>query len=204
VQLVDRDLLVGADGHDLLREHVERVARDDGLLDGAGAHALGDDGRLEKVGTELREDAPLGDGAELMARAADPLEPARDRLRRLDLDHEVDCAHVDAELERGGGDEARDLAHLQQLLDLEPLLAGERAVVGARNLPARSAFLDLLVRQLVHSQGKPLRKTAVVDEDDRRPVLLDELEDLGIDRRPDRVRLAGLAHVLERDDDFKV
>ena len=35
VQLVDGDLLVGADRDDLLREHVERVARDDGLLDRA-------------------------------------------------------------------------------------------------------------------------------------------------------------------------
>ena len=33
VQVVDGDLLVGGDRDDLLREDVERVARDDGLLD---------------------------------------------------------------------------------------------------------------------------------------------------------------------------
>ena len=204
VQLVDGDLLVGADGHDLLGEHVERVARDDGLLDRARPHAFGDDCRLEQVGAELREDPSAGDGAELVARAADPLEAARDRLRRLDLDHEVDGAHVDAELERRRGDEARDLAHLEELLDLDPLFARERPVVGTRDLLTGRALLDVLVRQLVQAQREPLGQAAVVDEDDRRAVLLDELQDLGVDRRPDRVRLARLAHVLERDDDFQV
>ena len=69
-----------------------------------------------------------------MARAAHALEPARDGLRRLHLDHEVDGAHVDAQLERRRGDEARDLALLQELLHLDPLFARERAVVGAGQL----------------------------------------------------------------------
>ena len=96
-----------------------------------------------------------------MAGAADPLETARDGLRRLDLDDEVDGAHVDAELERRGCDEARDLPALQQLLDLEPLLAGKGAVVGPR---------DLFLGQLVEPQRQPLGEPAVVDEDDRRAV----------------------------------
>ena len=143
MKLADLDLLVGADRDDLLREHVERIAGDHGLLDRALAHLFRNHRRLEQVGAELREDAALRDGAELVAGAADPLQPARDRLRALDLDHEVDGAHVDTELERRGGDQAGDLALLQQLLDLEPLLARDRAVVGARDLAslprARSA-----------------------------------------------------------------
>ena len=138
VELVDRDRLVvgrgGGDRDDLLGEHVERVARDDGRLDLALAHALGDDRALEQVGAELREDAAAADVADVVAGAADPLQPARDRLRRLDLDHEVDRAHVDAELERRGRDQARQLAGLEQLLDDGALLARERAVVGARDL----------------------------------------------------------------------
>ena len=123
VQLVDRDLLVGGDGDDLLREHVERVARDDRLLDRARLHALDDDRGLEQVGAVLGEDAPARDGSELVAGPPDPLQAARDRLRRLDLHDEVDGAHVDAELERRRGDEARDLALLQELLDLQALLS---------------------------------------------------------------------------------
>ena len=63
--------------------------------------------RLEQVGAELGEDPALRGLADAVAGAADALQAARDRLRRLDLEHEVDGAHVDAELERGGGDEAR-------------------------------------------------------------------------------------------------
>ena len=115
--------------------------------------------------------------------------PARDGLRRLHLDHEVDGAHVDAQLERRGGDEARDLALLQQLLHLDPLLARERAVVRTR---------QLALRQLVQAQREPLRQAAVVDEDDRRAVLLDQPQDLGVDRRPDRAgaELRARIHLL--------
>ena len=115
-----------------------------------------------------------------MAGAADPLQAARDRLRALDLDHEVDRAHVDAELEARGGDEARDPARLQILLDDHPLLARERAVVRAG---------DLFLGQLVQPQGEPLGEPAVVDEDDRRAVRPDELEQRRVDRRPDRARV---------------
>ena len=149
--------------------------------------------------------------------APDPLEPARDRLRALDLDHEVDGAHVDPELERRGRNEARDLPRLQELLDDESLLTRERPVVRAG---------DLLLRELVQPQRQPLGEPAVVDEDDRRAVLPDELEDRGIDRGPDRAarlldagahlhavgerrhrELSGraeLAHVLDGDDHLEV
>ena len=60
---------------------------------------------------------------QVVPRPADALKAARDRLRALDLDDEVDRAHVDPELERRGRDQARDLPGLQQLLHDEPLLA---------------------------------------------------------------------------------
>ena len=195
MEIVDRDLLVGADRHDLLREHVERVARDRRLLDRTVEHPPGDHGRLEQVGAELREDPPLRDRAELVPRAADALQPASDGLRRLDLNDQVDRAHVDPELERRRCDQARDLALLQQLLDLDALFARDRAVVGAG---------DLLLGQVVQPQGEPLGEAAVVDEDDRRAVRADELEDLRVDRGPDRLLLLGLAHVVERHDDGQV
>ena len=126
------------DGHDLLGEHVERVARHDRALDQPLAHAPGDDRALEQVGAELGEDAALGDVADAVPGAADALQAGGDRLRRLDLQDEVDGAHVDAQLERGGGHEARQLAGLELLLDDEPLLAGQRAVVRAGDRAGRS------------------------------------------------------------------
>ncbi len=67
-----------------------------------------------------------------------------------------------------------------------------------------------LLGELVQAQGEPLGQPAVVHEDDRRAVRAHELEQRGIDRRPDRVHAglgAGrrqLAHVLERNDDLQV
>ena len=73
-----------------------------------------------------------------------PARPTRWRPRatesgRLDLDDEVDRAHVDAELERGGRDDRGQAALLELLLDEQALLARDRAVVGARERPRRRA-----------------------------------------------------------------
>ncbi len=131
VELVDRDLVVGADRDDLLGEHVERVPGDGRLLDRALAHRLRDDGALEQVRAELREDPALRDRPELVAGATDALEASRDRLRALDLHDEVDRPHVDPELEARRRDEARDAAGLEVLLDQDALLARQGPVVCA-------------------------------------------------------------------------
>ena len=75
--------------------------------------------------------------------------------------------------------------------------------------------------QLVQALGETLAEAARVREDDRAPVLPDQLEDPRVDRRPDadprlgsggrasgllveRKELAGLRHVLDRDDHLEV
>src|SRR4051794_19425541 len=90
----------------------------------------------------------------------------------------------------------------------------------------RAAVLVALVRELVEAQRESLREATVVDEHDRRAVLLDEAQDLGVDRWPDRARpelrprvhllpvgrhrirqrrrRSELAEVLDRHDDLKV
>src|SRR6185369_6554277 len=98
------------------------------------------------------------------------------------------------------------------LFDSEALLAGDAAVVGQH---------ELLAGQLVDPLGEPLREPAAVDEDDRALVSPDELEQAGMDRRPDagpqvaeRNRAAGLllgrqdlakpAHVLDGHHDLEL
>ncbi len=156
-----------ADGDDLLGEHVERVPRDDRLLDRAGLHPLDDDGRLEQVGPVLREDPAARDGAELVARTPDALEAAATDFGDSTWIDEVDRAHVDAELERRRGDEARDLALLEQLLDLEPLLAGERAVVRAGDLDplssSTSSFASSFSRSAIRSASRRLLTKTIVE-----------------------------------------
>ena len=190
----------------VLGQHVEGVLRDHRLLDLARAHPAGDHGALEQVGPELREDPPLGDLAQRVPGATDPLQPAGDGLRRLDLDHQVHGAHVDAELQRGGGHQAGQLARLEQLLDQarsswesDPWWA--RAISGRRLLSpflvlpacsvAGSSGLQLVVVHLVQALGDPLGAAAVVDEDDRRVVLADQPQQLRVDRGPDRAGVRG-------------
>ena len=138
MEIVDGDaaVILGGDGDrdDVLGEDVQGVAGHDGRLDRPRAHQPADDGALQQVAAELGEEAPAADLADAVAGAPDALQAAGDGLGRLDLQDEVDGAHVDAELERAGCDEAGQLAGLEQLLDLRALLARERAVVGASDL----------------------------------------------------------------------
>ena len=142
MQLPDRDLLVRADSDDLLGEDVDRIPWNPRLLDRALTHRPRHDGRLEQVGSILGEDPALRDRVERVTRAPDSLQPAGDRLRTLDLYHEIDRAHVDPELERRGRDQAGNFPRFEQLLDQHALLPCERSVVGAR---------DLLVGQFVQA-----------------------------------------------------
>ena len=68
-------------------------------------------------------------------------------------------------------------AEKHQLLDLQPLLTRYRSVVGT---------CDLLARQIVQFCAQFLCQPPRVGEYDGRLVALDELEDLRVDRRPDR------------------
>ncbi len=89
------------------------------------------------------------------------------------------------ELEAGRRDERGQAAVLEVLLDLDPLLAGDAAVVGAD---------QLLAGQLVEALRQPLGQPAAVGEDDRAAVAPDELEDARVDRRPDaRAEVAAAA-----------
>ena len=80
---------------------------------------------------------------------------------------------------------AGDPAGLQVLLDPEPLLPGDRAVVRED---------ELLAGELVQPLRQPLGEPPAVREDDRRAMGPDQLEQPRVDRRPD-----ARPHVAERD-----
>jgi ATP-dependent Lhr-like helicase len=128
---VDVPLVHGDHRDDLLSEDVERVAWHGESLDPAASHALGDDRAAEQVAAVLREDDAAGHPVDPVLGPADALQAAGDRRGRLDLDHEVDRAHVDAQLEAAGGHHRREASGLQVVLDPGALLAGHRPVVGA-------------------------------------------------------------------------
>ena len=95
----------------------------------AGAHLAEEGGLLEEVVAGGGEEAAFGDGSAPVAGAADALHGDGDGAGGGDLADEVDGADVDAEFERGGGDEDLDLAVFEALLGVEAEGAGERAVV---------------------------------------------------------------------------
>ena len=99
-------------------------------------HAPRDDGRLEQVAAVLREDRALARLADLVAGAADALQPAADRARRLDLDRRgrprpCRCPARATTVATS----ARSSPRFSSSSMTHPLLAAERAVVGAS--PAR-------------------------------------------------------------------
>ena len=167
---------IAAQGDDLLREHVEGVLRNADGLDRAGVHVVGDDRGLEQVAAELRKDAALAGRADVVTGATDPLQTARDRAGGFDLQHEVDRAHVDAQLEGAGGDDAADQPLFQTVLDLGALLMRDTAVVGEH---------ELFPRQIVQPLRESFAEAAAVDEDDRRTVGADLLEQGRVDGGPD-------------------
>jgi hypothetical protein len=143
----------------------------------------------------------LGSPTEWPARP-DPLQPAADRARRLDLDDEIDGTHVDPELEAARRDDAAQHAPLELVLDHDPLLTRERPVVRLHEIDGRDwaplcvacslhaarrwyslrripACIDLdgvavhVVVELVQLRGEALGLPSGVREDDRRAVLED-------------------------------
>ena len=200
---VGRPRLDGDHRDDLLREHVERVARIARRLDGALVHRRGDRRARDQVAAELREDDAGADAANLVARAPDALHAAGHRRRRLDLDHQIDRAHVDAQLQRGGRHQRAQPARLEGVLDLQPLRPRDGTVMRPH---------QRLAGQLVERRGQTLGQAAAVDEEQRRAVRANQLEQARVDAGPDRRahrplrgraardlnRLRDLRHVLDR------
>ena len=164
-----------------------------------------DDGRLDEVTAVLGEDLADARLSDLVAGAADALHARGNRRRSLDLDDEVDGAHVDAELEAARRHQGRQPSLLEVLFDLQPLLAGDAAVVRPH---------EVLAGQLVQAAAQPLGEAARVHEDQGGPMRADQLQQARVDARPDRaLRLGTLGgvdllvepgHVIDRHDDLEV
>ena len=127
-------------------------------------------------------------------------------------DRRFERTDVDAQFEGACGDECRQSAGLELLLDLEPLLAGDAAVMRPD---------EVLAGQLVQPLRQSLAQASTIGEDDRALVGTDQLQDARVDRRPDaapgvgadrrparllllREDLAERGHVVDRDDHLEL
>ena len=95
---------------------------------------------------------PFGHRAARVAGAADALEQRRDAARRAELADQLDRPDVDAELERGRRDQHAQIARAQALLDAQPPLLREAAVVRGD-----LALAEPLLEQVRHALGEPAR-----------------------------------------------
>ncbi len=141
VPVVDIQRIEGDRRDRLLGEDVERVLRNRKGLDEAGRHPFARHRRVDEVGAMLREDDAARHLAHLVPGAPDALQATGDRWRRLDLNHQVDSAHIDAELEGRGGHDAAQPAGLQVVLDERPLIFRHGAVVRAGEQSGRAGGL---------------------------------------------------------------
>ena len=104
-----------------------------------------------------------------MAGPADPLQESGDRTGRADLHDQVDVADVDAQLERRRRHDRLEFARFQLSLRLQPL---------DRRRASRGGCLDVSLAQLFGQLVRePLGQPPRVDEDQRRAVLLDQLDE---------------------------
>src|SRR5207302_7379335 len=114
------------------------------------------------VAAVLGEDGALRRFADRVAGAADPLDAAGDAGRRLDLDDEVDGAHVDTQFEARRRYQSGKATGLERILDQEALLLGDRAVVGTN---------QFLTRKPIDRRGQSFGEPPRVHKDDRRTML---------------------------------
>ena len=89
----------------------------------------------------------------MMSSAAHALSGARNRRRSLDLNHQIDRAHVDAQFEGGRGHHRAQTALLQRRLDQLSFFLGQRTVMSAADGLA-------LARKLVEGGGHALGHAA--------------------------------------------
>ena len=159
VQLADLDLLFEEPRRSAARAR-RAGARDHRLLDLAGEHPLGDDRRLEQIGAGTGKASAPSTRRRLVARRA---RCAGGRARPTSATRPGSTRSTAAisipSFERRGGDQARDLPELQELLDLTRCSrASDRRRAG-----------DLLLRELVQSHaalGEPTVLTRGVGAND--------------------------------------
>ncbi len=165
VQLVHAPRLHAGHRDEHLGQHVQRGDHGRRLLDVAADDAARQHRRVHEVPAVQREEHRPAHRAHTVARPAQPLHGRADGERRAHEHHLVERADVDAQLQRAGGHDGRELAALEAPLHDEAHLARERPVVRPR---------DHRTRVLVDEPGHLLGVPARVDEEQRGAVAGDD------------------------------
>ena len=114
-----------------------------------------------------------------MAGASGALQGDRDGARRANLADEIDCADIDAQFERCGGDERANFAGLQFRFHREPALARKAAVMRGDGIFAEQR------REIV---SDAFGQAARIHENQRGAMLLHQLRDARVNLVPHFIR----------------
>ena len=115
----------------MLAKHVERAGPARLAVEVAGADRVERGAAFQHLEAVRRHQHRARRRVVAVVGAADALHQPLDVLRRADLDHQIDVAPVDAEIEAAGGDDGAQLARGHRRLDAGPHLARQRPVMQA-------------------------------------------------------------------------
>ena len=99
------------------------------MIEFATSHRIDDRRTLNQFIARQGKDSALGKACDRVIRTTDTLKKTRDRSSRTQLANKIDVADINAEFERGSGDECTEFAGLQSLFCDKPLFASETAVM---------------------------------------------------------------------------
>src|SRR5262249_46743599 len=91
-------------GHNLLGQHVEWSFRDNQTVELAEMNGAHQRGAFDQFITRGREEPAFGNGPAPVPRASKALQSHGHRSRGADVASQIYVAHVNAQLQRGGGD----------------------------------------------------------------------------------------------------
>ena len=165
--------------HDLLRQHVQRRGRHDQRVELAAPHAIQQGRAFQQLVAGGRQQPALGHATDLVAGTAHPLQERGDAARRTDLADQIDVADVDAEFQRGGGDQHLERTGLEPLFGIQPQFLRQRPVMRGDML---------LAQQLAQMPRRTFRHAPGVDEHQRGRMLLHQFGDARVHQLPLRVR----------------
>ena len=165
-------------GNDLLRQNIQwRFGNVQGV-EFATAHAVEQGGAFDQVIAGGGEQTALGRAADLVPGTAHALQESRDGARRGNLADQIDFTDVDAQLQRGGGDQDLQLTALESLFGVEAEFLGQTAVVRGDGVFAQT-LAEVTAQAFGQSPG--------VDENQRGAVFAGQLGEAVVNQLPDIV-----------------
>ena len=129
IEIIRRERFAAGAAHDVLGQDIKRAVAHGIAVQGVLGHRLARGLALQHLEPVGRHQQGAGRLVQGVVGPANPLNEAGRALRRRQLDHQVDIAPVDAQVQGRGADHGLELTPRHRRLHLAPLFGGQGAVV---------------------------------------------------------------------------